>query len=418
MNTTLLASLLLTASTGATATQTPPVIDCEPAPIIDIAICLDVSSSMNGLIDAARDRIWSIVSDLASAEPTPDLRLALITFGHNSYERERGWVRLDCDLTDDLDLVSQQLFALTIHGGYEYVARAVHVATTELAWREGENPLRVILVAGNEPANQDPMITVEEACSAAAEKGIQINAFYCGSANHPEAAGWATVAKLADGYFAAIDHNARVVVQPTPYDAELAKLNGTINRTYVAYGPAGSAGLRRQHEQDSNAGGRPGSPPSGSAERAIAKGSAAYRNSAWDLVDAVRTGTVVLGEIEAENLPEEMRSMTAEERAQHIELLLEERTAIQARIRELSVLRQADLVRQQSERRSDDTSTFGRQVRDALRAQAAAKGLRFPADIAAPKAGNASEPEDAGKREEASESPVQVPPQSVQRGNR
>jgi len=421
MNTTLLATVLLTTSAGGSVTPTPPAVDAEPAPIIDIAICLDVSTSMQGLIDAARQRLWSIVSDLASAEPAPDLRLALITFGHNSYEQQRGWVQLDCDLTDDLDLVSQKLFALTIHGGIEYVARAVHVATTELAWREGENPMRVILVAGNESAGQDPMITVEEACSAAAEKGIQINAFFCGPKHHRDAAGWETVAHLADGYFAAIDHNAPVALQPTPFDEELVALNEKINRTYLAYGASGSAGLERQREQDANAGGRSGGGIGGFAERAIAKGSSAYRNSAWDLVDAVRSGAVVLGEIEAEHLPEEMRSMTAQERVLHIEQLQAERTAIRERIRELSALRQANLQRQQMEHRGDDKTTFGRQVRDALRGQAEAKGLRFPADPEISDAENAAESDDTettGTIMERSQSPDRVPPQSAQRANR
>ena len=446
MNTTLISSLLLTAAVGASVAQlsadrdpapipnpaqnpaqTPaqipePIaapIPANPAPIIDVAICLDVSGSMGGLIEAARERIWAIVSDLASAEPKPDLRLALISFGHSSYEQERGWVRLDCALTDDLDLVSQQLFALTIGGGSEYVSRAVHVATSELAWREGDNPLRVILVAGNESAAQDPAISVEEACSGAAEKSIQINAFYCGPAGNSEAAGWASVARLSDGYFASIDHNARIVLQPTPFDAELAALNGRINATYLAYGPSGAAGHRRQTAQDVNAESAPGGSDAGIAERVAAKASAAYRNSAWDLVDAVRLGTVVLSELDAEQLPAEMRAMTIEERTLHVDRMLAERTAVQERIRELSALREADLMQQRAEHTAGDTSTFGRQVRDALRAQAAAKGLQFPADAEAAKAPNASDAPDAEKGAEpdgASKSSSPLPP--APRGNR
>ena len=446
MNTTLLSSLLLTATIGASVAlswtsgvapvsiaegaavsvpgATPasdtaaipaadaalPAPPAAPAPIIDVAICLDVSGSMGGLIEAARERIWSIVSDLASAEPVPDLRLALITFGHSNYEEDQGWVRLDCNLTDDLDLVSQQLFALTIAGGCEYVSRAVHVATNELAWREGDNPLRVILVAGNESAAQDPMISVEEACSGAAGKSIQINAFFCGPEAHGDAAGWASVARLADGYFASIDHTVRVVVQPTPFDEELAALNTRINTTYLAFGASGAAGHRRQTAQDANAESAPGGSGVGIAERVAAKASAAYRNSAWDLVDAVRLETVVLSELEAEQLPEEMRSMTLEERALHVERLMAERTAVQERIRELSALRQADLVRQRAAHSAGGPSTFGRQVRDALRAQAAAKGLRFPEDAETPEAESPSDPEKAANPDQASKSSCPASP--------
>ncbi len=53
------------------ACDSPPV--CVQPRTIDLAICLDTSGSMSGLIEAAKQKLWAIVNDLALVEPTPRL---------------------------------------------------------------------------------------------------------------------------------------------------------------------------------------------------------------------------------------------------------------------------------------------------------------------------------------------------------
>src|SRR5215510_4821742 len=36
---------------------------------IDVALCLDVSNSMDGLIDSAKNKLWDIVNELAKVKP-------------------------------------------------------------------------------------------------------------------------------------------------------------------------------------------------------------------------------------------------------------------------------------------------------------------------------------------------------------
>src|SRR3990170_6863274 len=71
---------------------------------IDVAICLDTSNSMDDVLDAARLNLWEIVNDLATAQPTPRLRVALLSYGSSANERDAGWVRVETPLTQDLDL--------------------------------------------------------------------------------------------------------------------------------------------------------------------------------------------------------------------------------------------------------------------------------------------------------------------------
>ena len=86
---------------------------------------------MQGLIDAARAKLWAVVNDLALARPQPRLRVALLTYGNDGHQAENGWVRLDVPFTTDLDLVSQNLFALTTNGGTELVGRVIQRANRD-----------------------------------------------------------------------------------------------------------------------------------------------------------------------------------------------------------------------------------------------------------------------------------------------
>ena len=59
---------------------------------------LDTSGSMEYLIDAERLNLWAIVHDLTLLEPTPTLRVALLTFCNFKDHRDAGWVRVETDL--------------------------------------------------------------------------------------------------------------------------------------------------------------------------------------------------------------------------------------------------------------------------------------------------------------------------------
>src|SRR5438132_4928186 len=79
---------------------------------VDVVIALDTSSSMDGLIDSARQKLWDIVLLLGKAQPQPILRVGLISYGNTNYDSSVGWVRKESDLTGDLDKIYSKLFAL------------------------------------------------------------------------------------------------------------------------------------------------------------------------------------------------------------------------------------------------------------------------------------------------------------------
>ena len=294
-------------------------------PPVDVVIALDVSGSMSGLIESAKQRLWDIVNEIGQARPQPDLRLAIITYGNPSYGEQGGYVRVDMPFTRDLDAVMQTLFSFGTNGGDEYVARAVHTAVQDLDWSQTPNAMRVLFVAGNERADQDPLIQVHAAAAAASGKGIVVNSLYCGNEDDAIIAGWQEVATLTNGLFASINQNAAAVANiATPMDEDLARLNRELNETYVAFGAEGDRYKQNQLEQDENAADM--SLPS-VASRAITKAGALYRNSGWDLVDAAESG-VEFEEMAPESLPEPMRDMSPGERREYVANLAQKREAI------------------------------------------------------------------------------------------
>ena len=348
--------------------------DPSPERVIDLAICLDTSNSMDGLIDSARMKLWQIVTELSQARPIPRLRVAVLAYGTPSYGAHTGWVRVESDLTDDLDTVYEKLMSLRTNGGTEYVARVTSYAVNELSWDDRNDTLRMIFVAGNESADQDPQIRTAGVARTAATRNVIVNTIYCGREGNSDSAGYRRFASLAHGRFAAIDQSSGVRTVNTPYDGDLARLSGELNGTYLAYGARGAEKAANQRRQDANAATLA---PSVAAERARAKSSRLYRNHSWDIVDAlIEKKGFKLEDLEADELPAEMREMSNEEAEVFVKETAKRRSEIQSEIKRITRLRSEHVAKEKADRAPGEGS-FDTAVRAAVREQAEAAGYAF-----------------------------------------
>lgn len=370
---TLLAFLLAIPLTGRGA----PVDAGKP---VDIVICLDTSGSMDGLIDSAKRKLWTVVNDLAKVEPTPALRVALYSYGNNTYDARKGWVRKETNLTTDLDSVYKQLNALrtAAPGSDEFVARVTRDALTDMRWTDDQAALRLIFVCGNEPVDQDKEVTLELVAALAKKRGVLINTIYCGPQNHAEYEGWRKFAVSCGGKAASIDQNRAgvEVAVATPFDEALVKLSTRINSTYVCYGAKGEAGAVNQKAQDENAAKSAGGV---AADRASTKGGRLYRNAEWDLVDRMLTDkTFDFKTLKEDDLPDELRKTKPAERLAFLQKKAAERAAIQKEVAELSGKRALFIEKEQKKQpKSTADQAFDEAVRGILRDQAAAKGMKI-----------------------------------------
>jgi len=336
-------------------------------PKVQIAILLDNSGSMSGLINQARTELWKIVNEFVNAKldgVSPDLQVAVYHYGNPPATKL-------VPLTDDLDRVSEVLFAIPVSGGSEYCGAVIQTATNDLEWSESNRDLKLIFIAGNEPFSQGP-VDYRAACKAAIEKGISVNTIHCGN-GIPE--DWRDGALLTDGKSMNIDHTQAVVHIESPQDKEIAALGVELNKTYIAYGEHGKAGVERQAAQDSNA--SQASPASAGA-RAVTKANMFYSNARWDLCDALKEGKVDLAKVKPEDLPENMRKMMVEERVAYVKQMQEERAAIQKKINDLNTERVKYVAEKQKELAAEKgEATLDEALIGAIRDQATKKDFSF-----------------------------------------
>jgi hypothetical protein len=348
----------------------------SPRPSVQIAILLDTSNSMDGLISQAKTQLWSIVNEFVRAKKDgkpPAIQVALFEYGKASLASEQGFVRQILPLTDDLDRVSEELFGLKTNGGDEYCGWVIRDAVHGLDWSRSGDVYKAIFIAGNEPFTQGA-VDFHASCRAAIERGIVVNTIFCGANSEGERTGWKDGAVLADGRFMSIDQNQKIVELAAPQDAQIAKLGIDLNKTYLPYGRMGSEGLARQSAQDANA---IASSPSVLVSRSISKGNAFYCNDAWDLVDAIKNGKCNLDEVKDEELPADLRKLDRAARKAKVDDAEKQRAAIQTQILTLNKQRDAFLAAERGKQPGVKDDTLNQAIVKAIRDQAARHHFTF-----------------------------------------
>ena len=344
---------------------------------IQIALLLDTSNSMDGLINQAKAQLWNIVNELSAARcggKQPLLEVALFEYGNSRLAKGEGYIRQILPFSHDLDKLSEELFKLTTNGGKEYCGMVIQDALDGLQWSTSEADLKTIYIAGNEPFTQGP-VDFRQSASLAMSKNVLVNPIFCGPRATGIATGWQEGAVLTGGCYLSIDQNRQMVYHKAPQDDAIAKLNTQLNDTYIVYGgQKGRVGKERQMMQDSNAAALA---PAVAAQRTVAKSSGSYSNSGWDLVDAVKQKKVKISELKKADMPAEMRGKDEAQIKAFVEAQSHKRSEIQKQIQQLNRERSKWLVDQQAKAGTNPEDTLEAAILKTIREQAAAKKFTF-----------------------------------------
>ena len=347
-------------------------------PRIQLAIILDTSNSMDGLIDQTRNQLWQVVNEFASARQdgvTPILEIALFEYGNDGNAASAGFVRMFNQFTRELDEVSAGLFSLTTSGGSEFCGFAIRTVVNNLQWSRSDSDIKIIFIAGNEPFTQGP-VSYQQAIELAGQQGITVNTIHAGAYQEGIDDGWQAAALLAGGEYMSIDADQQVVHIVAPQDAKIAELNARLNQTYVPYGSNGADNVQRQLEQDALS----SNISAGLlAQRVKSKSSSFYNNSNWDLVDALNEGEVdaqELVKIDDEELPESMQGLSAQEKVDYVQAKAAEREIIKQEISELSRLR-AGFVAEAEHQQAAASPSISDALTSAVKKQARQKNFVF-----------------------------------------
>jgi hypothetical protein len=341
---------------------------------IKIALLLDTSGSMEGLIEQAKSQLWQLVNELAKAKcdnEAPSLEIALYEYGNDGLPASEGYIRQVTPLTDDLDQISADLFSLTTNGGSEFCGEVIQTAINQQEWSRSSGDLQIIFIAGNEPFTQG-RVSYKSACVNAKEKNIVVNTIHCGSFDEGIEGMWKDGADLAGGQYMCIEQDRKTVFIPSPYDEKITKLNEQLNDTYISYGTLGQTKKAEQKLQDNNAASYS---QENSVKRAVSKSSHFYKNSSWDLVDASDKKEFKLEDVKEDQLPKEMQGKTLEEKEKYIAQKKKDREIIKEEITDLNQKRQ-QYIAEKSEENEDD-AMLDKVMIKAIKQQAAEKDFAF-----------------------------------------
>jgi Mg-chelatase subunit ChlD len=349
---------------------------------IEVVFALDTTGSMSGLIETAKDKIWSIANSMAQAQNAPEIRIGLVAY------RDRGdaYVTRVTDLAEDLDSVYATLMDYEANGGGdtpESVNAALAAAINDVSWTQGEGVYRVVFLVGDAPPHTDYQDEpgYPEILRQAIDRGIVVNTIRCGSNGQTERV-WQQIAGLAQGQYFSVDQAGGAVAVATPFDEELAELSRELDETRTSYGDAAVHALAAGKEAATEKLHAMASVASRARRAAFNALESGRKNlfGDYDLVTAIEEGEIELAELEEEDLPEPMRAMAPAARQAYVEEQSVKREALKARIDEVVATRDAYIEKNVS----DVSDSLDQQLFDIVKKQAEAKGLRYE-EGAAPK---------------------------------
>ena len=384
---------LLPASPAAAATpggaQPPPkprFLPLRPFPAgqqrpqVDLVFVIDTTGSMSGLIAAAKEKVWSIATTMAQANPAPEIRVGLVAY------RDQGdeYVTRTFDLTNDLDAMYAALMAFQAAGGGdgpEAVNQALSEAVNNLSWRRSANAYKAIFLLGDAPPHLDYQNDVQypQTLALARERGIVVNAVQCG-AERSTTQTWQQIAALGQGEFIQVEQNGSAVALATPFDDKLAALASELDATRLYYGDAET--LRRKAAKlEATAKLEAAAPAASRARRATFNVTRSGRDSLLgdhELVADLTEGKVQLESLKVSELPAALQPLAPAAREAFVTEQANKREKLKEEIAASAAERNAWLEKQVAAS-GEAESSLDHKLYRALRAQAADKGLHYAA---------------------------------------
>ena len=344
-----------------------PAVNTDP---IEVCFVLDTTGSMGGLIEGAKQKIWSVANQIVKDNPHRPLKIALVPY------RDRGdeYITRVIDLTDDLDNMYKELMAFKATGGGdepESVNQAIQDAVEKVSWSKvtggAHDATRLLFLVGDAPPHMDYQDDVKYPVTLqkAVKMNIIVNTIQCGSiaATGPI---WKDIARSGEGTYLALSQTGNMVAISAPEDKKLLELNAELAKTVVPYGTR-----REQAEVASKASSFAGMAPEAAAARASynnATGGRAVQGKG-DLVNDIQGDKDALKNAKAEELPAEMQKMTADERKAYVDGQLAKRQQINDEIAKVTKERDA-YVKAENERLAGKGDSFDQKVGEIIHEEA------------------------------------------------
>ena len=357
----------------------PPVVNQQQAAKIDVVFVLDTTGSMSGLIQAAKEKIWSIASSMAQAEHAPEIRVGLVAY------RDKGdaYVTQVTDLSTDLDSMYAKLMDFRAQGGGdgpEHVNQGLYDAVHKMSWSQ-EDAYKVVFLVGDAPAHMDYQDDVKYPVTlrAALKKGIVVNAIQSGN-NNATTKGWQQIASLGQGEYFQVENNGNAIAVATPYDKKLAELSAKLDDTRLYYGDKKAKARMEEKVKASKKLHAMGSVESRARRATFNASKSGKKNFVGEneLVDDIASGRVKLDEIDRDNLPASIQAMAPAAQTTLLKDKAEMRQELNKQVKKLAQER-ADFIKRKVESDGSAADSLDEKIFGAVKEQAAKSGISYEA---------------------------------------
>ena len=365
-------------------TNSPAVpLVTENTPSIEVVFVLDTTGSMSGLIQAAKEKIWSIASSMGSAQQTPNIKIGLVAYR----DRKESYITKIIDLSNDLDTMYAQLMDFKAAGGGdgpESVNQALYDAVHKMSWSQSDTVYKAVFLVGDAPPHMDYQDDVKYPVTlkVAASKGIVVNTIQCGS-NRNTTPKWQHIASLSQGQYFQVAQAGNAVAIATPYDKKLAVLAKKIDKTRLFFGNESDkkAQLRKDSATKKMYSRSSDASQARRAEFNVTPSGKANFVGEKELVDAIASGRIELDSVKKSELPAVMQPMSSVEQQKHISGLAEERKVIKQQIQALADSRQIYIQDKLKKSKHDVSSSLDEKLYKTIRKQAGKKGLDYSSKL-------------------------------------
>ena len=295
-----------------------PVIE---GPTIELVFCLDATGSMSGLISTAKEKIWSIVSELSQTQPAPTIKLGMVFY------RDRGdaYITKVVPMTFDIDSVYTELLAIQAGGGGdspESVNQALHEAVSQMNWTRGNNVYKTVFLVGDCAPHMDYKndVKYQVTCKLASEKGITLNTIKLGTQCTDAIPHFKAIAECSNGEYQQLGQHAEDLVIKTPYDDSINFYSKQIDASKMYYGSSSEQSFNYTRKSKAmNIYSKASS--SASTDRAQYNMSEAGRDN-WfgnkELINDLIENKISLDSISEDELPTEIKKVKKENREQYV----------------------------------------------------------------------------------------------------
>jgi Mg-chelatase subunit ChlD len=364
---------------------TLPIIvpDTQQQQQIEVVFALDTTGSMGGLLQTAKEKIWSIATTMASAKGSPQIKMGLVAY------RDRGdaYVTKVYDLTSDMDSLYAALMDFKAEGGGdgpEDVNQALFDAVNKMSWSASTNTYKTIFVVGDAPPHTDyrNQVSFQQSLKIAKQKGITVNTVQCGN-QADTLQPWKQIAALGSGQYFQVEQAGGAVAITTPHDRKIAELSSKLDETKLYYGNKQQK-LKQKAKQDATKKIHKDLSFASRARRAEYNASASGRKNFLgenELVNDIASGKIKLDKITSENLPSSIAVLPAEQRKPAIVKLQKERLKLNQELNKITGAR-ADYLKKEAKKLGGLKGSLDEKIYAAVKQQAEEKGIKYEADSA------------------------------------